>query len=103
MGFQSLLLWIPLLNFDVNTPPQDLNAVSILVVMDTAPQQGSCGRGRSARGGSFNPCCYGYRSSTRNLVQRTYRGLCFNPCCYGYRSSTGVWSDALWEACLFQS
>src|SRR6266446_71726 len=62
---------------------------------------------------SFNPCCYGYRSSTpvvSNVVmisvevsilvvmdtapQRHHRPqrpggtASFNPCCYGYRSST---------------
>src|SRR6266446_3702915 len=38
--------------------------VSILVVMDTAPQPDVVVLIANRRKRSFNPCCYGYRSST---------------------------------------
>src|SRR6266446_1008824 len=51
---------------------------------------------------SFNPCCYGYRSSTVTVKPDAFERS-FNPCCYGYRSSTS--EELIWLPVLsaFQS
>src|SRR6266446_2844703 len=98
--FQSLLLWIPLLNEYQTLNLPVAQQVSILVVMDTAPQHllcddptlrqlrfqslllwipllnGKAGPVCRYRCSRFNPCCYGYRSSTSNgIVAGTRPGV----------------------------
>src|SRR5260370_11748131 len=71
-GFQSLLSWIRLLNSVGRAGEYMDDGVSILVVLDSAPQPRN-GRPRLRARGGFNPCCPGFGSST--LAAQLPRGI----------------------------
>ena len=80
--FQSLFLWMLLLNSSLPSLRCLLYLVSILVLMDVAFECLSHGFSKLNYFG-FNPCSYGCCFWITNLTESTLPLLCFNPCSYG--------------------
>ncbi len=85
--FQSLLFWIRLLNGAMPIGGSGFVQVSILVVLDSAPQPQGARRRQSRPGVSILVVL----DSAPQQVPRAKRWAfvpCFNPCCSGFGSST---------------